>query len=76
MMAHDAPSNVHFYSYLDKQVESGQMKVVEEKKALSEITSLRRVRRTFETFQADEDFIQAEKVKVRYPCTPINPVLT
>ena len=46
---------------LTKQVESGSMKLVDEKKALNEISSLRRVRKTVEDFQAEQDSIDADR---------------
>ena len=46
---------------LEKQVESGSMKLADEKRALHEITSARRNRRTVETFQADNDAIEADR---------------
>ncbi|KAI0347556.1 hypothetical protein BDW22DRAFT_1405056 [Trametopsis cervina] len=46
---------------LDKQVESGNMKLADEKRALAEITSLRRSRRAVEGFQAEESSIQSER---------------
>jgi len=49
------------FSKLTKQVESGSMKLVDEKKALNEISSLRRVRKTVEDFQAEQDSIDADR---------------
>ncbi|KAB5595596.1 Patatin-like phospholipase domain containing protein [Ceratobasidium theobromae] len=49
---------------LDGQVESGNMKIADEKRALNEISQLRRSRKTVEGFQADEEAIQANKAKI------------
>ncbi|KIK06697.1 hypothetical protein K443DRAFT_673984 [Laccaria amethystina LaAM-08-1] len=44
---------------LEKQVESGNMKLAEEKRALQEISSSRRNRRAVEGFQAEQESIEA-----------------
>ncbi|KAG9049809.1 hypothetical protein FS837_008992 [Tulasnella sp. UAMH 9824] len=44
---------------LETQVESGSMKVLEEKRALAEINNLNRQRKTIEAFQSDQDAIDA-----------------
>ncbi|GAA6030419.1 hypothetical protein JCM8097_009099 [Rhodosporidiobolus ruineniae] len=49
---------------LDRQVESGQMKLVDEKKALAEISFLRKQRKVVESFSAQQDAIDADKAKV------------
>ncbi|CAE6523154.1 unnamed protein product [Rhizoctonia solani] len=49
---------------LESQVESGNMKIAEEKRALNDITQLKRSRRTVEGFQAEEEAIQANKAKI------------
>jgi len=49
------------FSKLTKQVESGSMKLVDERKALNEISALRRVRKTVEDFQAEQDSIDADR---------------
>ncbi|KAF9259535.1 hypothetical protein L218DRAFT_663969 [Marasmius fiardii PR-910] len=49
---------------LEKQVESGSMKLADEKRALQEISQCKRNRRTVESFQADQDAIEAERRKV------------
>lgn len=51
-------------SKLNKQVESGSMKLVDERKALQEISSLRRVRKTVEAFQTEQDGIDADRAKL------------
>lgn len=51
-------------SKLNKNVESGTLKLVDERKALQEISSLRRVRKTVEAFQTEEDDIKADRAKV------------
>ncbi|KAG2367373.1 hypothetical protein BDR07DRAFT_1469647 [Suillus spraguei] len=48
-------------SHLEMQVESGSMKVVDEKRALQEISQARRTRRMVEKFQADQDSIEADR---------------
>ncbi|ELU45824.1 patatin-like phospholipase domain-containing protein [Rhizoctonia solani AG-1 IA] len=49
---------------LESQVESGSMKIAEEKRALNDITQLKRSRKTVEGFQAEEEAIQANKAKI------------
>ncbi|OBZ76594.1 hypothetical protein A0H81_04062 [Grifola frondosa] len=46
---------------LDKQVESGNLKLVEEKRALQEISQCRRSRRAVEGFQAEQEAIEADR---------------
>ena len=55
-----------FYSCrdLEKQVETGQMRLVEEKRALSEISDLRRSRKAFDTFSTSQDSIDSDKAKI------------
>ncbi|EJD53784.1 hypothetical protein AURDEDRAFT_96166 [Auricularia subglabra TFB-10046 SS5] len=48
---------------LDRQVESGSMAIAQEKRALAEISTYKRARKTIEGFQAEEDAIQAERAK-------------
>ncbi|KAG2156068.1 hypothetical protein DEU56DRAFT_875831 [Suillus clintonianus] len=48
-------------STLEKQVESGSMKVVDEKRALQEISQARRSRRIVEKFQTDQESIEADR---------------
>ncbi|KAG1907180.1 uncharacterized protein F5891DRAFT_939601 [Suillus fuscotomentosus] len=48
-------------SHLETQVESGSMKVVDEKRALQEISQTRRTRRMVEKFQADQESIEADR---------------
>ncbi|OCF61799.1 nuclear segregation protein Bfr1 [Kwoniella mangroviensis CBS 10435] len=49
---------------LEKQIESGSLKLVDEKKALAEITSLRRSRKVLETTGSVDDAIAADKAKI------------
>lgn len=49
---------------LEKQVESGQLRLVDEKKALAEISSLKRTRRTVEGFGGQDEAIQGDKKKI------------
>lgn len=49
---------------LDRQVESGMMKLVEEKKALNEISTLKKSRKAFDTFTAQQAAIDADKAKI------------
>ncbi|KAG6897448.1 hypothetical protein C0992_001448 [Termitomyces sp. T32_za158] len=49
---------------LEKQVESGSLKLADEKRALADISTSRRARRTVESFQADQDSIEADRAKV------------
>jgi hypothetical protein len=46
---------------LEKQVESGSLKLAEEKRALQEISTARRNRKTVESFQADQESIEADR---------------
>ncbi|KAF9247053.1 hypothetical protein BU15DRAFT_84619 [Melanogaster broomeanus] len=46
---------------LDKQVESGSMKLADEKRALLEISQAKRTRKTIESFQAIQDAIDADR---------------
>jgi len=46
---------------LEKQVESGTLKLVDEKRALQEISQTKRNRRTVEGFQAEQDGIEADR---------------
>ncbi|CAE6530877.1 unnamed protein product [Rhizoctonia solani] len=49
---------------LDSQVESGNMKIADEKRALAEISQLKRSRKIVEAFQGDEEAIQANKARI------------
>lgn len=49
---------------LEKQVESGNMKLVDEKRALHEMSSCKRSRRTVEGFEAEQNFIETERQKL------------
>jgi hypothetical protein len=51
----------HLHRNLEKQVESGNMKLADEKRALQEISSVRRNRRVVEGFQADQESIEADR---------------
>ncbi|TFY56264.1 hypothetical protein EVJ58_g7749 [Rhodofomes roseus] len=48
---------------LERQVESGNLKLGDEKRALAEISQLKRTRRIVEGFQAEQDSIEAERAK-------------
>ncbi|CAO1637089.1 unnamed protein product [Jaminaea pallidilutea] len=48
---------------LQAQVESGSLKIVDEKRALSEVTSLRKSRRTIEGFESQQSVIDQERAK-------------
>ncbi|KZT12738.1 uncharacterized protein LAESUDRAFT_639920 [Laetiporus sulphureus 93-53] len=48
---------------LEKQVESGNLKLGDEKRALAEISQLKRSRRVVEGFQADQESIEADRAK-------------
>ena len=50
-------------SQLEKQVESGSLKLVEEKRALQEISQAKRSRRIVEGFQAEQESIEADRAK-------------
>ncbi|GLB33817.1 putative nuclear segregation protein Bfr1 [Lyophyllum shimeji] len=49
---------------LEKQVESGSMKLADEKRALQEISTSKRNRRIVEGFRAEQDAIEAERANV------------
>ncbi|WVQ79393.1 hypothetical protein IAT38_001490 [Cryptococcus sp. DSM 104549] len=49
---------------LDREIESGNMKLVDEKKALQEITTLKRSRKTLEASGSVDDSIAADKAKI------------
>ncbi|CAE6455455.1 unnamed protein product [Rhizoctonia solani] len=49
---------------LESQIEGGNMKIADEKRALNEITQLKRSRKTVEAFQGDEEAIQANKARI------------
>ncbi|KAK4684157.1 hypothetical protein P7C73_g6042, partial [Tremellales sp. Uapishka_1] len=49
---------------LDKQVESGTMKLIDEKKALQEISQLKRSRKALESSTSADDSIAAEKARI------------
>ncbi|WVR08233.1 hypothetical protein IAU60_005280 [Kwoniella sp. DSM 27419] len=49
---------------LDKQIESGSMKLVDEKKALQEITTLRRSRKVLESTGSVDDAIAADRARI------------
>ncbi|TBU49564.1 hypothetical protein BD309DRAFT_909482 [Dichomitus squalens] len=50
-------------SQLERQVESGSLKLVEEKRALQEISQVKRSRRIVEGFQAEQEAIEADRAK-------------
>ncbi|KAL2200367.1 hypothetical protein P885DRAFT_28101 [Corynascus similis CBS 632.67] len=50
---------------LDQDVESGKMKLVDEKKALAEMTSLRKLRKNFSGFDNDQKAIDDLKAKIK-----------
>ena len=49
---------------LNAQIESGSMKLVDEKKALAEITTLRRSRKTLEASGSIDDAITADRNRI------------
>ncbi|POY76529.1 hypothetical protein BMF94_0370 [Rhodotorula taiwanensis] len=49
---------------LERQVESGSMKLVDEKKALAEISTLRKHRKTVDSFASQQAAIDADKQKI------------
>jgi uncharacterized coiled-coil DUF342 family protein len=50
---------------LEQSVESGKLKLVEEKKALAEVTSLRKLRKNFSSFDNDQKAIDELKAKIK-----------
>ncbi|KAL5507972.1 BFR1 [Sanghuangporus vaninii] len=49
---------------LEKQIESGSMKLVDEKRALAEISTCKRLRKSVEGFQAEQDSIERDRAQV------------
>ncbi|KIK68135.1 hypothetical protein GYMLUDRAFT_54814 [Collybiopsis luxurians FD-317 M1] len=49
---------------LEKQIDSGTLKLADEKRALAEITSCKRNRRTLDAFQNDQQSIEADRAAV------------
>ncbi|KAH9482669.1 hypothetical protein JR316_0004769 [Psilocybe cubensis] len=49
---------------LEKQVESGNMKLADEKRALQEISTSKKNRRVVEGFQTDQESIEADRAKI------------
>ena len=49
---------------LEKRIESGDMTVADEKRALLEITKINRTRRIVENFQADQDAIDSTRQEI------------
>lgn len=52
------------FSSLNKQIESGTMKLVDEKKALQEVSNLKRMRKQLESTGSVDDAIAADKAKI------------
>lgn len=50
---------------LEKQVDGGQMKLVDEKKALAEVSSLRKLRKSFGGFEEEQKKIDEIKLQIR-----------
>ncbi|KAF9534319.1 nuclear segregation protein Bfr1 [Crepidotus variabilis] len=50
--------------HLEKQVESGNLKLADEKRALQEISNAKRSRRILESFQADHEAVEGFKTKL------------
>lgn len=50
---------------LEQSVDSGKLKIVDEKKALAEITNLRKLRKGFSAFDSDQKAIDDLKAKVK-----------
>ncbi len=55
----------HQIERLDSQVNSGLMKLVDEKKALNEISSLKRLRKNFDQFATQQKDIDALRAKIK-----------
>ncbi|EKM80277.1 hypothetical protein AGABI1DRAFT_113480 [Agaricus bisporus var. burnettii JB137-S8] len=51
-------------AHLDKQIESGNMKLADEKRALQEISQIKRTRRVVENFQPEQDAINAIRQQI------------
>ncbi|KAH7105707.1 hypothetical protein BKA62DRAFT_754805 [Auriculariales sp. MPI-PUGE-AT-0066] len=48
---------------LDRQVESGSLTIAQEKRAIADISTFKRARKTVEGFQAEEETIQKERAR-------------
>lgn len=57
---------------LETRVESGSMKVLEEKRALAEINNLKRQRKNIEALQSDQDAIDADRAELDQLRTQLN----
>ena len=55
---------LNVFRSLDRQIESGSMKLVDEKKALQEISNLRRSRKTLEASGSVDDAIAADRARI------------
>jgi hypothetical protein len=60
-MKHDLKAQ---FRNLEKQVDSGTLKLADEKRALQEINQTKRMRKTVESFKADSDAIDADRAAV------------
>ena len=56
--------SVQLCRHLEKEVESGNLKLGDEKRALQEISSLKRSRRIVESFEADQGSIEADRARM------------
>jgi hypothetical protein len=54
----------HFHSHLNKQVESGTLKLIDEKKALAEITTLKRSLKQVSSTASVDESIAADRAKI------------
>ncbi|KAJ3985881.1 hypothetical protein F5890DRAFT_1082406 [Lentinula detonsa] len=52
------------YRNLENKVDSGMLKLADEKRALAEITSCKRSRRTLDTFQSEQESIDVDRAAV------------
>ena len=60
----DPISTLHFVRTVEKEVESGRMTLVNEKKALQEISTLKKTRKTVESFATAQSSIDDDKKKI------------
>lgn len=52
------------HSDLDKQIESGKLTLAGEKRALADVSTAKRSRKTVEGFKAEQDSIDADRAKI------------
>lgn len=64
MMDQPTYSDAYLYRSLEKQIESGNMKLADEKRALQEISQIRRTRRIVDNLQVDQNAIDSSRQEI------------